>query len=153
MIVEQNPAHRGTMIDEPFPKGAKNEKKENLGFLTVGLVVGLLIGSIYSQQSAVAANVQGRGKLVNAFGAGGGPFMFRMWEDGTVEMRKVPVVTKGVEGIGWVRTSGNCPRPCTRTVVVATADVRSSLTRFNILAKPVNGCCSDCSKACLSTCW
>ena len=76
-------------------------KKQNLGFLAVGLVAGLLIGSIYSQKSAVAANVQGRGKLVNAFG-GGGPFIFRMWEDGTVEMRKVPVSTKSVEGIGWV---------------------------------------------------
>ncbi len=63
-------------------------KKQNLGFLTVGLVVGLLIGGVYSQQSAIAANGQGHGKLVNGWSDHHQAFVFRMWEDGTVEYRK-----------------------------------------------------------------
>ena len=62
-------------------------KKQNLGFLTVGLVVGLLIGGLYSQQSAIAANGQGRGKLVSVT-TDDESYIYRAWENGDVEVRK-----------------------------------------------------------------
>ena len=66
---------------------SENMKKQNLGFLTVGLVVGLLIGGIYSQTSAIAANVQGRGKLVHI--CTDASWVYRAFEDGRVEVTRL----------------------------------------------------------------
>ena len=63
-------------------------KKQNLGFLAVGLVVELLIGGVYSQQSAIAANGEGHGKLVNGWSDPHQAYVFRMWQNGTVEYRR-----------------------------------------------------------------
>lgn len=67
-------------------------KKQSLGVLAIGLMVGLLTGIAYSQQSAVAANGEPHGKLVSGWGTrehGNKLWIWRMWEDGTIEHRQI----------------------------------------------------------------